>query len=152
MPQPELMPLSEGESRPRPVLPLDGLTLLTVEDSRFASEALRLLCQRSGARLRRAETIEIALRHLSVYRPDVVIVDLGLPDGDGADLIRSLSRGTGTGIAVLGTNDPLDHPIRQEPARPSPASASAPGPSAAAGATCPRPRPRPRWKPRSTLA
>lgn len=86
---------------PRPALPLQGLTLLAVEDSRFASEALRLLCQRSGARLRRAETLQAAARHLAVYRPDAVIVDLGLPDGDGADLIRSLAR---RGSLVLGTS------------------------------------------------
>ena len=73
-------------------LPLQGVTVLAVEDSRFASDALRLLCQRSGARLRRAETLEHAQGHLRVYRPDVVLVDLGLPDGRGEDLIRSLSR------------------------------------------------------------
>ncbi|MGB3277956.1 MAG: response regulator [Pseudorhodobacter sp.] len=78
--------------RQRSALPLAGVTLLAVEDSRFASEALRLLCQRSGARLRRAETLADARRHLAVYRPDVVLVDLGLPDGNGVDLIRELTK------------------------------------------------------------
>lgn len=85
----------------RAALPLAGVTLLAVEDSRFASEALRLLCQRSGARMRRAETLTAARRHLAVYRPDVVLVDLGLPDGNGADLIRELTRGPGRGSLVL---------------------------------------------------
>ena len=89
----------------RPALPLQGVTILAVEDSRFASEALRLLCQRSGARLRRADTIAAAWHHLGVYRPDVVIVDLGLPDGDGADLIRAL---WGSGAVVLGTSGDPD--------------------------------------------
>lgn len=71
-------------------LPLSGLTFLVVEDSRFASDALRLLCQRSGARLRRAETMEQARAHLRTYSPDVVLVDLGLPDGRGDLLIRDL--------------------------------------------------------------
>lgn len=71
-------------------LPLQGMTLLVVEDSRFASDAMRLLCQRSGARLRRADSLRGAEAHLALYRPDVVIVDLGLPDGRGEALICSL--------------------------------------------------------------
>ncbi|MDQ1849534.1 response regulator [Gemmobacter fulvus] len=71
--------------------PLRGLTILAVEDSRFACDALRLLCQRSGARLRRAETLQAARAHLRLYRPDVVLVDMGLPDGRGEDLIRDLA-------------------------------------------------------------
>jgi CheY-like chemotaxis protein len=72
-------------------LPLQGLTLLAVEDSRFAADALRLMARRSGARLRRAGSIRDARGHLGVYRPDLVLIDLGLPDGDGADLIRELA-------------------------------------------------------------
>lgn len=77
--------------RPTAEQPLAGLTVLVVEDSRYACEALRLLCQHSGARLRRADSLAAAHRHLRIYRPDVLIVDLGLPDGPGEGLIAALA-------------------------------------------------------------
>ena len=85
-------------------LPLHGLALLVVDDSRFTCDALRLILQRAGARLRRAESLEIARLHLAFHRPDLAIVDLGLPDGRGQDLIAELSR---EGLPVLGlSGDP----------------------------------------------
>ena len=85
-------------------LPLHGLALLVVDDSRFTCDALRLILQRAGAKLRRAESLEIARLHLAFHRPDLAIVDLGLPDGRGQDLIAELSR---EGLPVLGlSGDP----------------------------------------------
>ena len=93
--------------QPRPptsARPLLGLTVLVVEDSRFASEAMRLLCLRSGARIRRADSLFHAQRHLKIYRPSVVIIDIGLPDGSGVDLIRELTIGKSRVDVVLGTS------------------------------------------------
>lgn len=85
-----------------PALPLRGLTILVVEDSRYACEALRLIAQRAGARLRRAETLETARAHLRTYRPDVAIIDLGLPDGRGERLISELAQARPRSAAILG--------------------------------------------------
>jgi CheY-like chemotaxis protein len=96
--------LFQAARYPTPTRPLLGLTILVVEDSRFACEAIRMMCMRSGARIRRADCIASAQRHLQVYRPSVVIVDLGLPDGDGVDLIRMLDLARPRIPVILGTS------------------------------------------------
>ncbi len=112
MPNPPPAPLP-GLAEPSPDLPLAGLTLLAVEDSRFSSDALRMMAQRSGARLRRAETLAEAWRHLRVYRPDAVLVDPGLPDGDGLDLVRWLSAlGPGAPPALVISGLPVEAEAR----------------------------------------
>jgi len=92
---------------PTPTRPLLGLTVLAVEDSRFASEALRLACLRSGARIRRADSLRAARRHLRVYRPSAIIVDAGLPDGCGLDLVAELARAEPRiGVILATSGDP----------------------------------------------
>lgn len=100
-------PLALPIRPPTSARPLLGLTVLVVEDSRFASEALRLLCLRSGARIRRADSLKSAHRHLQVYRPSVAIVDIGLRDGSGAELIEELAQAQPRGTVILGmSGDP----------------------------------------------
>ncbi|MGY6534020.1 MAG: response regulator [Pararhodobacter sp.] len=82
-------------------------TLLLVEDSRLAAEGVRLACRRLGIRLRRAETLEAAHLHLRVYRPEIALIDPGLPDGSGLSLIAALHRQAGRPDRIVGiSGDP----------------------------------------------
>lgn len=93
---------------PVPPLPLAGLVVLAVEDSRLAADGLRLLAQALGARLRRAGTRAEAERHLAAYRPDALLVDLGLPDGRGEGLIARLARDPRRPAVILGMSASAD--------------------------------------------
>ena len=97
-------PFKPNYPAPNAMRPLLGLTVLVIEDSRYACEALRLLCLRSGARIRRADTMRAARRHLQVYRPSVAIIDVGLPDGNGAELIAELVAGQHRPEVILGSS------------------------------------------------
>ena len=90
--------------------PLIGKTVLIVEDSRFICEAARLMCLHSGARLRRADSLAAARRHLNVYFPTIVIIDVGLLDGSGLQLISELAGASPRISVILGTSgDDLIH-------------------------------------------
>lgn len=95
-------PLAAHLPAPTGERPLLGLTMLVVEDSRFACEAIKLLCLRSGARIRRADCLRSARRHLRVYRPTILLVDAGLPDGNGIDLIAELAQSTPRVEVIVG--------------------------------------------------
>ena len=108
----ELDPFVMHTRLPTAARPLLGLTVLVVEDSRFASEALRLLCLRSCARIRRADCLRSAHRHLQVYRPTVAIIDIGLRDGSGADLIAELNTAQPRTNVILGMSGDPDGQVR----------------------------------------
>ena len=91
-------------NNPTAARPLLGMTILVVEDSLYACDAMRLMCLHSGARIRRADCLRSARRHLSVYRPSVVIVDLGLPDGSGLDLIEELAAAEPRVTSIIATS------------------------------------------------
>lgn len=84
-----------------------GGTLLLVEDSRLTADYVRLMFRSAGGRLRRADCLRSGRRHMSLYTPDAAIVDLGLPDGSGLDLIAEMARRRPrTGLIVATSGDP----------------------------------------------
>ncbi len=83
---PRMMPRAFGAATP-----VRMPTLMLVEDSRYASEVMRLYARSLGLRLRRAADLDSADTHLRLYQPDIVMVDLGLPDGRGEGLIERLT-------------------------------------------------------------
>jgi DNA-binding response OmpR family regulator len=72
-------------------------TLLIVEDDPVIRTFLADNLTADGYELLVAGTIEEALREQELKRPDLAVVDLGLPDGSGLDLIRRVRAADGIG-------------------------------------------------------
>jgi DNA-binding response OmpR family regulator len=66
------------------------LSILLVEDHADTLRLLSLLLRRDGHSVDAAPSLRDALRLADGRRHDLVIADIGLPDGTGLDLIREL--------------------------------------------------------------
>ncbi len=67
-----------------------GPLILVVEDDAKLSESLVLGLEEAGYRSRHAATFREAADVLENSPPSLVLLDLGLPDGDGADLLKRI--------------------------------------------------------------
>lgn len=61
-----------------------------VEDSALVTDALELLLEEAGYRVTIARSIADATSHFADSPVDVLLLDLGLPDGDGLGLLDAL--------------------------------------------------------------
>ncbi len=75
--------------------------VLIVEDDPALQAVLRALFEANGFRVLIAGTAATGMHDARLHRPDVVIVDLGLPDQDGIEVIRSLRSWLAVPVLVL---------------------------------------------------
>lgn len=77
------------------------INVLIVEDEQAIRRFLRAALEAEGLRAREAETLQRGLIEAATRKPDLVILDLGLPDGDGIDFIRDLRQWSQIPVIVL---------------------------------------------------
>lgn len=75
--------------------------ILIVEDEADIRRFVRLTLETEGHTVHEAATLQRGLIEAGTRRPDLVVMDLGLPDGDGVDLIRELRTWSTMPIIVL---------------------------------------------------
>lgn len=75
--------------------------VLVVDDETAIRRLLATLFDLAGWRVIEAETARAALEAAALQRPDLVILDLGLPDEDGATVLKRLREWTETPVIVL---------------------------------------------------
>jgi len=82
-----------------------GLRVLVVDDERAIRRYLRAALNAQGSLVLEASNGEEALRMAALERPDVVLLDLGLPDLEGVEVIRRLREWTEIPIIVLSVRE-----------------------------------------------
>lgn len=79
--------------------------ILIVEDESNIRRFVRIALEQEGMSVIEASTLAQARMDAATRRPDLMIVDLGLPDGDGKDLIRDLRSWVYSPILVLSARE-----------------------------------------------
>ena len=80
---------------------MNGPSLLLVEDEAPARRALADYLEHRGYEVHEAGTVLDAIRQWDAHRADLVLLDLGLPDLDGVEVIRRIRREATTPIIIL---------------------------------------------------
>ena len=80
--------------------------VVVIEDDPAIADLVELYLRRAGHRVYQAADAEAGLHQVEVRRPDLVVLDLGLPGGrDGLDVCRELRDGSSIPIIVLTARD-----------------------------------------------
>ena len=88
------------------------MKLLLVEDNiRLAKDMLHFLVS-EGFVVEHAATLDEGLEKINVYEYDMVIVDIGLPDGSGLELLKQLkSNDNDTGILIVTARNAVEDKV-----------------------------------------
>lgn len=78
-----------------------GVTVLVVEDEPQMRRFIRASLSSHGYRVLEAERAQEAVMMLTGHNPEIVLLDLGLPDGDGIDLTREIRGWSRVPIIVI---------------------------------------------------
>lgn len=85
---------------------------LIVEDEAQIRRFVRSAFEGEGWAVEEAATVAEGLKSARQRRPDLVVCDLGLPDGDGVDFVRRVREWLGAPIVVLSARAEEDAKIR----------------------------------------
>jgi two-component system KDP operon response regulator KdpE len=79
--------------------------LLVIDDEPQLRRLVRVTLEAGGFRVHEAENGGEGLREAAFVRPDLIVVDLGLQDLDGAEVVRRLREWSTTPVLVLSVRD-----------------------------------------------
>ena len=75
--------------------------ILVVEDEKSIAHFISTILNTNGYEAMQARSGQEALSMISSHCPDLIILDLGLPDMDGMDILRQLRSWTSLPVVVV---------------------------------------------------
>ncbi len=75
---------------------LDKRRILVVEDNRDIAELLVIRLELAGYMTCVARSVDNALAMVFTFKPSCILLDIGLPDGDGFEVLKALKTGIKT--------------------------------------------------------
>ena len=82
-------------------MPTNSATILVIDDELHIRQFLRAAFEFEGFTVNEAASADEGLRSATLQPPDLVILDLGLPDSDGASIVERLRSWSNVPIIVL---------------------------------------------------
>lgn len=79
--------------------------ILIIEDDKNLNEGISMTLEGPETRTIRAETVAQAKEALKTEPPDLILLDVNLPDGNGFDFCREIRQGSDVPIIFLTAND-----------------------------------------------
>ena len=90
----------------------EGARILVVDDEKQIRRMLKAALEGYGYNIGEAASGHEGLSQTSIFHPDVIILDLGLPDIDGIEVIQRLREWTQVPIIVLSVREHEDDKIK----------------------------------------
>ncbi len=89
------------------------MKLLLVEDNIFLANDMRHFLVNNGFVVEHVVTLQEGIDKVNIYDYDIVIIDIGLPDGSGLDLIKQMkSSKINSGILIVTAKNAIEDKVR----------------------------------------
>jgi DNA-binding response OmpR family regulator len=89
------------------------MKLLIIEDEQGLRESIERYFTEEGIICESCRTLEEAISKISLYQYDCILLDIGLPDGEGFTLLEHLrSKGKNEGVLIISAQNSLENKIK----------------------------------------
>lgn len=93
-------------------MPVSGARILIIDDEKQIRRMLRAALSGYGYDIAEASSGHEGLSQAAIFHPDLIVLDLGLPDIDGIEVVKRLREWTKTPVIILSVREEEEDKIR----------------------------------------